>query len=689
VVTSKVPKSLILPFHATEQNNRTELDLDACVAALQDPALSNTPAADLPGTIDAILQLASASVPAGQRKRDKKPWFDDLAYELRNRCRALALLSRRDVAFNRDFLIARSAYQSHLKRVKTGYDISQCDNLVAGTKKEGIRALYRAVKPVATTSSIPLHELATYASGLLNVPGGSTAECPKVVTCEVEKSPLLNPVTVQEVNGVLSSLRSKACSASSSISPHSLKLLSGYLAPVLVRVFNVFIGTSSFPKRWAESVIFFLHKKGSRSLTSNYRTICIENPFLKAFMSLLAQRFYRFSESNSLLPDVQFGFRQNRSCLSAASILHEIAFSRLHSKKRTYACFVDFTKAFDSVCRPLLFRKLQLIGFPHATCVLLHNIFSSLSIRVRSGSLLSPPFTTSLGTPQGDPLSPLLFSLFISDLPHSLPDSTLPLPSILFADDVALLAESASDLQASIDALQRYATEHQLQINVSKTKCLVFHRGRLPSCSFHIDGAPLEIVTSFVYLGFKFSVQLSFSSHCKSLLSKANARIGYLFKRIPLTRLPLSIVLQVFDVYILPIFLYGSHLWLSSVSRLVLLSVDSLFTKFLKRYLGLPSFIHNSIIHHLTNTSPLSNTLLLRATSSPLKAGFPESLSDTRLSFIAKLEAPPSYSPYPLIPSVFWSSPVLHCMPMNPKLRRLTLLGILGPLANPPWERDT
>ncbi|CAG0904362.1 unnamed protein product [Cyprideis torosa] len=109
------------------------------------------------------------------------------------------------------------------------------------------------------------------------------------------------------------------------------------------------------------------------------------------------------------------------------------------------------------------------------------------------GHTLSPPFSSSRGTAHGDPLSPLLFSLFIADLPDCLPNTESLISLLLFADDVALLADSVSSLQKVINALAKYSFDNLLRINVAKTKCMVFHRGRPPHCYFHFNGSPIEL----------------------------------------------------------------------------------------------------------------------------------------------------------------------------------------------------
>ena len=233
----------------------------------------------------------------------------------------------------------------------------------------------------------------------------------------------------------------------------------------------------------------------------------------------------------------------------------------------------------------------------------------------------------------------------------------------MFADDLAIVADSAKELQRAIDDLFTYCVKNGLKINVSKTKCMIFHRGRLPQCSFKLNDVELEIVNSFTYLGFKFSTQLSFSAHLNNVTVKANSRCGILMSRLPLRNLPLELVLQVFRCYVLPIFTYGHQLYVNECSKNSLRAADATFTKYLKRYLGIPYHANNSITHYLTSTVPLTTTLnTLRMTG--LNAfTMPPEMHGYTLSFLNNSNANTKYDPLPLIPTYFWRSRSFHKLP--------------------------
>jgi len=199
-----------------------------------------------------------------------------------------------------------------------------------------------------------------------------------------------------------------------------------------------------------------------------------------------------------------------------------------------------------------------------------------------------------------------------------------------------------------LDSLKAYCEENRLQVNVQKTKVMVFHRGRRPVESFTYDGETLEIVSSFCYLGFTLTVQLSFTQHVMNIISKARARIGMLYSKLPIQNIPLTLVIQLFETYLSPIFHYGLPMWISNCSKAALQALDAVWTKYLKRYLGLPPYAMNNIVYLLTDTRPFSNTLKSIALQKVGGLVFPDCFSGLKLSFLtgAVMEQP-SHNPIP------------------------------------------
>ena len=208
-------------------------------------------------------------------------------------------------------------------------------------------------------------------------------------------------------------------------------------------------------------------------------------------------------------------------------------------------------------------------------------------------------------------------------------------------------------MQNLLIALKSYCDDNKLIVNVEKTKVVIFHRGSCKPFTFTYGGLELEVVKSFIYLGFNFTVQVTFTPHLLGQISKARSRIGQLFSCLPLMSLPLMTALQIYEIYITPLFMYGLPLWLSNCSNSSLQSLDSLFTKFLKRYLFLKPWVNNASVYFISETSPFSRDLKLKSSNATKGLVFPKCLSGLQIEILTTQTNVDSYSPVAEIPSSF------------------------------------
>ena len=133
---------------------------------------------------------------------------------------------------------------------------------------------------------------------------------------------------------------------------------------------------------------------------------------------------------------------------------------------------------------------------------------------------------------------------------------------LFYADDTALLAETANDLQTQLDAFYEYCNLWKLKVNADKTKVMVFGNGRLPqNLSFSYDNLNLEIVKNFNYLGIIFTRTGNFSLTKKHLADKALKAMYEVLKMGRMYKLSIKCLLDLFDKMIKPILLYGCEVW--------------------------------------------------------------------------------------------------------------------------------
>jgi hypothetical protein len=201
---------------------------------------------------------------------------------------------------------------------------------------------------------------------------------------------------------------------------------------------------------------------------------------------------------------------------------------------------------------------------------------------------------------------------------------------------------------------------------------MVFHRGSCPKTTFYYKGNEIEQCNNFTYLGVVLTTQLSSWPHVQHIISKCNQRIGFLFAKLPLKEIPMGVVLDIFNTYVLPIALYALPFWLPKATEEAKRRLNSVFTKFLKRYLGVPYATHNALVHFVSATEPLCSTLEPKVTKVFYKIAYPSCMSGVRLE-VPDLPST-AYIAVEHVPSYIWFAPVLNLpLPCEPEVRRAIL----------------
>ena len=401
--------------------------------------------------------------------------------------------------FKEYYLCCRRNLQKEIRLHKERTNERKLAVLLKETESVGIRALYKNCRNHQPSLSphVPLEEWYKHFSNLYQTFKEPNFTCVPVVPIQ-EASYLTANFTLDEIKQAIKHQKSSA-KGLNNISPRDIVNIIDIISPLLVTLFNHFLNDpSKFPDFWSSTVFFFIHKNGSFSDPANYRSLAIEDPILKIFNTCLFNRLSEFASTCNLLPTYQFGFRKKHSTISAVTILNECVSRSLNNGKRVYACFVDFTKAFDLIDRNFLCTKLQLMGVPTAFSKVIFTILQNLQFCVRSNDCVSPPFDSHNGVPQGDPLSPLLFSLFIADLPVAVESPGVAITNsiyinyILYADDLVLLSHTSSCLQGSLNKLETYCDKNSLTVSEGKTKCMTFYNGHCELPRFLYKNRPLE-----------------------------------------------------------------------------------------------------------------------------------------------------------------------------------------------------
>ena len=207
--------------------------------------------------------------------------------------------------------------------------------------------------------------------------------------------------------------------------------------------------TGVYPTNLKIAKVVALHKKGPSDNPTNYRPISLLSVFSKILGKLMYKSLNDFFDINNVIHPLQFGFRQKHSTTHVLTSLTEIIKQTID--KGNYGCgvFIDLKKAFDTVNHSILLKKLEHYGVRGILSQWFWSYLSGRQQHVSVAGNLSESLEISCGVPQGSVLGPLLFLLYINDLPKISNNLTF----FLFADDTNIYYESSSllDIQKSVN----------------------------------------------------------------------------------------------------------------------------------------------------------------------------------------------------------------------------------------------
>jgi hypothetical protein len=237
-------------------------------------------------------------------------------------------------------------------------------------------------------------------------------------------------------------------------------------------------------------------------------------------------------------------------------------------KKQLYTCFVDFKKAFDTVPRDLLWQVLEGLGISGRILECLRSMYRQDQACLHHPEEgLTPTFLCCIGVKQGCPLNPLLFGLFIDGLEKRLNAlegdappmlGQLAIHLLLYAYDLALISHPHVGLQKQLDVLQAFCYEHQLTVNVKKTKVVVFEARKSVCQAFQYEGDPIEQLNSFKYLGVELHGTKGMQATIQRLaMSRKKVVFALRRKCAELRIFDPALQCQLFDALVKPVLSYG------------------------------------------------------------------------------------------------------------------------------------
>ena len=313
---------------------------------------------------------------------------------------------------------------------------------------------------------------------------------------------------------------------------------------------------------------------------------------MNAFPSFVAQ-LCKFLKENVLLHPRQYGFQHSSSTVHALLKFCDDILENMDNSKVTGACYLDLKKAFDTVEHSILLRKLAAHGVDEKSFGWFTSYHSNRSQRTSVGNFTSTPSYVSLGVHQGSVLGPLLFLIYINDLPDILQNTKSP----LFADDTVVYttAPSADHLTVALNEdlnnVRNWLVDNRLTLNIGKSKYMLIGGNKrvkdFGNVTLRIEGKGLEKVSNYKYLEVIIGENLSWTDHAESVARKVSQRIGVL-RRIK-HLLPRAQRETVYNSMMLPLFDYAYIVWGDRDNKVLMKSLQILQNKVAQVILDRPN----------------------------------------------------------------------------------------------------
>lgn len=340
-------------------------------------------------------------------------------------------------------------------------------------------------------------------------------------------------ISVGGVQKLLSTLQiGKACGPDD-LKPIVLKNLSVQIAPLVTKLFQKSLDTGTIPSDWTKANVTPLFKKGDKSNPANYRPISLTCVLCKLMEHIVASNITKHFQVNNILYHLQHGFRSKRSCETQLIGLVEDLSRNLIQGHQTDLILLDFSKAFDKVNHLKLLYKLHQHGIQNNTLQWVKSFLIGRRQSVLVNGEKSDEVPVTSGVPQGSVLGPLLFLLYINDLPENIISQVR-----LFADDTAIYITVNNNrdqtLQEDLNRLQKWEHTWDMEFNPSKCTVINITRSKHPhKTSYTLHGQTLATVSDAKYLGVCITSDLSWNKHINQVTTTASQTLNFIKRNIP------------------------------------------------------------------------------------------------------------------------------------------------------------
>lgn len=383
---------------------------------------------------------------------------------------------------------------------------------------------------------------------------------------------ILYPTTNQEIAKTIASLKNKKSQDIHGLSNFLIKSCSKNILQPLTQIINQSFRQGIFPDRLKVAKVLPIYKKGEKDKLENYRPISLLPVFSKIFERLIHNRLTQFLNNNKIICKAQSGFQKNKSTMTSIFQLTKTVAETLDKGYYAYGIFCDLSKAFDLVDHNILIHKLSNLGVNGKELEIfksyLLNRTQMVEIDDDKAKVCSRWETTKTGVPQGSILGPLLFLLYVNDLPENVNQGTIT----LFADDTSILINDSSldrlksISETALTTLEKWFQLNRLILNVEKSQFIQFNKQNKQNKQILIthNNNPIKETAIVKFLGLHLDIGLTWAEHTSKLENKLSS-VCYLLRALK-SLLDLKTLKMVYHAYFHSVMTYGIIFWGNSTN---------------------------------------------------------------------------------------------------------------------------